>query len=209
MRLRYALALTVSLMSVATFGETLDIPAEHLRDQIRGGLLGQMLGNLNGLPHEMKYIHEPGNVTSYTPALPDGARTDDDTDFEWVYIKVMQDENCLLLPPTRIAQLWKGRINTRIWCSNQYARQLMDLGSRPNRTELHDGHHRRRTRPDHATVHDDDRAGLCHRRHRRHSRRGSDRRRSREYRSPNRSRCARLACAASRQLAENTSTAQR
>ena len=107
------------------------MPADVLRDKIRGGLLGQILGNLNGLPHEMKYIDEPGNVTEYTPALPEGAWTDDDTDFEWVYIKVMQDENCLLLPPERISRLWRERINKRIWCSNQYARQLMDLGIDP------------------------------------------------------------------------------
>jgi len=136
MRWKLILALCTSVLSTVAFGETIDIPAERLRDQIRGGLLGQILGNLNGLPHEMKYIDEPGDVTSYTPALPEGARTDDDTDFEWVYIKVMQDENCRLLPPARIAQLWKERINTRIWCSNQYARQLMDLGLDPPLTGM-------------------------------------------------------------------------
>ncbi len=114
----------------------INIPAEVLRDKIRGGLLGQILGDLNGLPHEMKYIAEPGNVTEYTPSLPQGAWTDDDTDFEWVYIKTMQDENCLLLPPERISRLWKERINKRIWCSNQYARQLMDLGIDPPLTGM-------------------------------------------------------------------------
>jgi hypothetical protein len=114
----------------------IDIPAEVLRDKIRGGLIGQLLGNLNGLPHEMKYIAEPGNVTQYTPSLPQGAWTDDDTDFEWVYIKVMEDENCLLLPPQRISRLWRERINTRIWCSNLYARQLMDLGIDPPLTGM-------------------------------------------------------------------------
>jgi hypothetical protein len=113
-----------------------DIRAETLRDKIRGGLLGQLLGNLNGLSHEMKYIAEPGKVAEYTPALPEGAWTDDDTDFEWVYIKVMQDEDCLLLPPQRIRRLWRERINRRIWCSNLYARQLMDLGIDPPLTGM-------------------------------------------------------------------------
>jgi hypothetical protein len=112
------------------------ISAKVLRDKIRGGLLGQILGDLNGLPHEMKYIAEPGNVTGYTPSLLQGAWTDDDTDFEWVYIKVMQDEDCLLLSPRRISRLWKERINKRIWCSNQYARQLMDLGIDPPLTGI-------------------------------------------------------------------------
>ena len=37
-----------------------------------------------------EYIAEPGHVEKYTPALPEGAWTDDDTDFEWVYILEMQ-----------------------------------------------------------------------------------------------------------------------
>jgi hypothetical protein len=108
-----------------------EISGEELQDKIRGGLLGQMLGNLNGIPHEMEYIDEPGNVQDYTPALPNGARTDDDTDFEWVYVKVMQDENTIYLKPERLAELWKERINSGIWCSNRYSRYLMDLGIEP------------------------------------------------------------------------------
>lgn len=108
-----------------------EISGEVLRDKIRGGLLGQMLGNLNGLPHENKYIHDPGNVEQYTPSLPEGARTDDDTDFEWVYIVAMQDEDKIFLSSTRIAELWRNRINKGIYCSNLYARRLMDLGIEP------------------------------------------------------------------------------
>ena len=109
----------------------MQLSAEVLRDKIRGGLLGQLLGNLNGIEHEMKYINEPGNVAEYVPALADGARTDDDTDLEWVYIVAMQRHNTIMLPPHLIVQLWKERINKRIWCSNQYARQLMDIGVQP------------------------------------------------------------------------------
>ena len=108
-----------------------EISVEQLRDQVRGGLLGQILGNLNGILHEMQYIEEPGNVQNYTPALPNGARTDDDTDFEWVYVKVMQDENTIFLSPDRLSELWKERINSGIWCSNRYSRYLMDLGITP------------------------------------------------------------------------------
>jgi len=111
-----------------------EIPAEVLRDKIRGGLLGQILGNLNGIPHEMRYINEPGNVTEYVPALPEGAWTDDDTDFEWVYVDAMQRQGAILIPHSEIAALWKTRINRRIWCSNQYARVLMDLGLEPPMT---------------------------------------------------------------------------
>ncbi len=39
-----------------------------------------------------------GNVTEYTPSLPDGAWTDDDTDFEWVYILAMQARGVTRIP---------------------------------------------------------------------------------------------------------------
>ncbi|MHC4583358.1 MAG: ADP-ribosylglycohydrolase family protein [Planctomycetota bacterium] len=137
------ITITTALLIIASFAinnpayaadNSIDMPAETLRDKIRGGLLGQLLGNLNGLKHEMKYINAPGNVNEYTPALPEGARTDDDTDLEWVYIVAMQRNNTILLPPHLITQLWKQRINNRIWCSNQYARQLMDIGFQPPQT---------------------------------------------------------------------------
>jgi ADP-ribosylglycohydrolase len=112
-------------------GRVFEIRADALEDKIRGGFLGQLLGDLNGLKHEMKYIAEPGSVESYTPALPDGAWTDDDTDFEWVYVVEMERSGVLFIPPRRISELWKAHINRRIWCSNQYARQLMGLGIDP------------------------------------------------------------------------------
>jgi len=61
-----------------------DIPVAVPQDKVRGGLLGEMLGDLNGLKHEMRCIAEPGNVETYVPGLPHGAWTDDDTDIEWI-----------------------------------------------------------------------------------------------------------------------------
>ncbi len=112
-------------------GAFLEISAEDLEDKIRGGLLAQLLGNLNGLPHENKYYNEPGNVRQYTPALPEGARTDDDTDIEWVYITAMQRNRTAMLSPQQITQLWQKHINSHIWCSNLYVRRLMDIGIEP------------------------------------------------------------------------------
>ena len=106
-------------------------PSDAVRDKIRGGLLGQILGDLNGLKHEMKYIGEPGNVTQYTPSLENGAWTDDDTDVEWIYIVEMERSGRLFIAPERISELWKSHINRRIWCSNLYVRQLMDIGLDP------------------------------------------------------------------------------
>ena len=124
------------LFSSILMSQVIEMPAEVLRDKIRGGLLGQILGNLNGLPHEMKYIDQPGNVKEYIPALLDGARTDDDTDFEWVYLYVMQEENEIFLSSDRLTQLWKNRINRGIWCSNRYSRHLMTLGFQPPQTSM-------------------------------------------------------------------------
>jgi len=109
----------------------IQIPVETVIDKIRGGLMGQMLGNLNGIPHEMQYIDVPGNVKNYIPSLPAGAWTDDDTDFEWVYIVEMQKSRNVFLSPDEIAALWRERINRGIWCANRYARYLMDIGLKP------------------------------------------------------------------------------
>jgi ADP-ribosylglycohydrolase len=122
----------LAVASTAAFGAgTVTIPAGKLHDQIRGGMLGHMLGDLNGLKHEMRYIAEPGNVESYVPELADGAWTDDDTDIEWIYIVEMQRAKQLMVPPARIAELWKRHINRRIWCSHKYLRQLLEIGIQP------------------------------------------------------------------------------
>ena len=111
--------------------EFIEISADTLADKIRGGLVAQIIGNLNGIPHENKYYKTGGNVRQYTPYLPDGAYTDDDTDIEWVYIYSMQNEKTTRLSPDRITGLWKRHINKNVWCSNKYARLLMDLNIKP------------------------------------------------------------------------------
>src|SRR5262245_30817 len=92
------LAAGLPLLAQNRSGQTVEIPADILEDKIRGGFLGQVIGDLNGLEHEMKYIAEPGNVQEYTPALPEGAWTDDDTDIEWPYLLEMQKTGNILLP---------------------------------------------------------------------------------------------------------------
>ena len=118
-------------VSAASADDWIEIPADVLEDKIRGGLLGQLLGNLNGLPHENKYIDEPGNVEGYVPGLPEGARTDDDTDIEWVYISEMARTGEIVIPYYRIGELWRKHINRNIWCANAYAKVLMDIGYDP------------------------------------------------------------------------------
>ena len=116
---------------IVSQNEKITIPAEIVVDKIRGGLLGQILGNLNGIPHEMSYINEPGNVQNYIPSLPDGARSDDDTDFEWFYIFEMQKNRNIFLSTDYITTLWRERVNRGVWCSNRFVRYLMDIGLKP------------------------------------------------------------------------------
>ncbi len=133
MRILTAFLLLVSGAALAAAQEPrpVEIPEEVLEDKIRGGLLGQIFGNLNGLPHEMKYIKEPGKVETYTPSLTKGAWTDDDTDIEWVYLVEMQKTGKLYVPEKRIRELWQANMNGGVWCANLYARHLLDLGIEP------------------------------------------------------------------------------
>jgi len=110
------------------------LPAEMVVDKIRGGMLGMMIGNMNGWPYEFKCYGKYGDVKTYIPALPEGAQTDDDTDFEWVYIYNMQKTRNAYLPYNDISTYWKNSINDGIWCANRYARYLMDLGIQPPMT---------------------------------------------------------------------------
>lgn len=110
------------------------LPAEMVVDKIRGGILGMMIGNMNGWPYEFKSYGKYGDVKTYIPALPEGAQTDDDTDFEWVYIYNMQKTRNAYLPYNEISNYWKSSINDGIWCANRYARYLMDLGIQPPMT---------------------------------------------------------------------------
>jgi ADP-ribosylglycohydrolase len=111
--------------------QLLEIPCEQVLDKVRGGLLGQIIGNINGIPHEFKYNETPGNVTDYVPTLKDGAFTDDDTDIEWVYLNHMERTNQLFLDSDQLADIWKQSFNQRIWCSNGYVRRLLDIGINP------------------------------------------------------------------------------
>jgi ADP-ribosylglycohydrolase len=127
----WALISVGSLACFAATPSTQDIPVAVVQDKVRGGFLGQLFGDLNGLVHEMKYIAEPGNVQTYVPNLSKGAWTDDDTDIEWIYVTEMARSKELLLSPQRLTELWKSHINRRIWCSHQYLRQLMEIGIQP------------------------------------------------------------------------------
>ncbi len=126
-----AICMVMSSCKPVVEEHSVEITAEALHDKINGGILGQFFGNLNGLEHENKYTDEPGNVTEYTPDLSNGTFTDDDTDIEFVYVYHMLGEEKLELSYDRIYALWKENLNDMIWCSNLYARKLMEIGLQP------------------------------------------------------------------------------
>ncbi|MGB3006560.1 MAG: ADP-ribosylglycohydrolase family protein [Chitinophagaceae bacterium] len=138
MKIRVTYCLAVFLLIYCSFNKlnaqitkekkVITLPAEMVVDKIRGGMLGMMIGNMNGWPYEFKFYGKYGDVKTYIPSLPEGAQTDDDTDFEWVYIYNMQKTRNAYLPYNDISTYWKKSINDGIWCANRYARYLMDLG---------------------------------------------------------------------------------
>ncbi len=129
------LILLIGIIAILTgCNRTVKIEETTLKDKIKGGLVGQLIGNLNGLPYEEKYNNEPGTLSGYIPGLPLGAFTDDDTDIEWMYIYFMEKYKILLLPYDTIANIWKRNMNYKIYSTNTYARQLMEIGFDPSET---------------------------------------------------------------------------
>ena len=75
------------------------IALDELRDKIAGAWLGQMVGNMYGLPFENKFIEKEGDESKfpfgYSKSLVkmeqyDGAFSDDDTDVEYLYLMLME-----------------------------------------------------------------------------------------------------------------------
>ncbi len=113
--------------------ERVTLSAADYYDKVHGAWLGECVGNMFGLPYEMKFIDEPGPEVRFKPDYCDGARSDDDTDFEYVYLHALE-EHGIDLTYAETAEEWKSHINRRIWVANKRARQLMDEGVLPPET---------------------------------------------------------------------------
>jgi len=113
---------------------TRDVTREELLDRIHGGWVGTMIGGIEGLAHEFKYNDTPRDTLPDFALLPDGAKTDDDNDFEWTHLYFMDKEGVLKIPYERIVTIWKANMNTGLWCANKAARDLMDKGVVPPAT---------------------------------------------------------------------------
>lgn len=114
------------------------ISKAELRDKIAGAWIGQMIGNIYGLPHENKYINAPGVEAwpyGYTKNLDKlktykGAFSDDDTDVEYMYLLNMEKYG---YEPTyeNMREAWMFHIRDRVWLANRATLGLMHFGYTP------------------------------------------------------------------------------
>lgn len=115
------------------------ISKEEMEDKIAGAWLGQLIGNFYGLPFENKFIEQPGPEENwpygYTKNLDrlertGGAFSDDDTDFEYIYLMQMEKYGC---EPTyaQLRDAWLHHVRDRVWLANRAALGLMHHGFTP------------------------------------------------------------------------------
>ncbi len=119
-------------------GKEKSISLEEMKDKIAGAWIGQMIGNIYGLPHENKYVNDPGPENwpyGYSKNLDklksfQGAFSDDDTDVEYMYLLQMNKYG----PEPAYEQLreaWMYHIRDRVWLANRGALGLMHFGFTP------------------------------------------------------------------------------
>ncbi len=118
--------------------KTKAISVSELRDKIAGAWIGQMIGNIYGLPHENKYVNAPGSEKwpyGYTKNLDklkkyNGAFSDDDTDVEYMYLLTMEKFG---YEPTyeQMREAWMFHVRDRVWLANRGALGLMHFGYTP------------------------------------------------------------------------------
>ncbi|MDP2722219.1 MAG: ADP-ribosylglycohydrolase family protein [Bacteroidales bacterium] len=138
----FELTLIASLVFLVHFISFAKKPAKikvsELKDKIAAAWIGQMIGNIYGLPHENKYVNAPGSENwpyGYTKNIDKlkkykGAFSDDDTDVEYMYLLQMQKFG----PEPTYAELrdaWMYHIRDRVWLANRGALGLMHFGYTP------------------------------------------------------------------------------
>ena len=116
----------------------LKISVEEYQDKVYASWLAQCIGNIYGLPHENRYIDEPGPETfPYGYDEKDerlkeanGAFSDDDTDIEYMYLLAMEKYGT---EPTyaQLAQSWKYHVRDRVWLANRAALGAMHYSFTP------------------------------------------------------------------------------
>lgn len=134
----FIFSLSIWFVTNALGATTKKITLSELEDKIAGAWIGQMIGNIYGLPFENKFVenHGPENWPyGYTKNLDKlrktgGAFSDDDTDVEYMYLIQMEKYG---FEPTYqdITEAWMYHIRDRVWLANRAALGLMHYGMTP------------------------------------------------------------------------------
>lgn len=138
-QLKYIVTALLLLLAGSTAARSRSISMEELRDKIAGAWIGQMVGNIYGLPFENKFVGEPGSEADFPYgysknlaklAQYDGAFSDDDTDIEYLYLTLMEKYGS---EPTyaQMREGWMYHIRDRVWLANRAALGLMHYGFTP------------------------------------------------------------------------------
>lgn len=153
MRIRINILIIILFTSISIFAQKknevvsskITIEMSVLHDKIAAAWIGQMIGNMYGLPHEGKYVNAPGAEKwpyGYSKSLDklkkyEGAFSDDDTDVEYMYLLQM-----LKFGPeptyVQLSKAWMYHIRDRVWLANRAALGLMHFGYTPPFTGMKD-----------------------------------------------------------------------
>jgi len=110
------------------------LPASIYYDKALGSWIGEMIGNILGLPTEGHSIETPDSeYIAYYSEVPEGAFTDDDTSMEWVFLHMLEERG-LEITYSQVREEWVEHINEAIWVANARARELMGKGYVPPET---------------------------------------------------------------------------
>jgi ADP-ribosylglycohydrolase len=105
--------------------------ADYL-DKVKGGFVGQLVGNIFGLPYEGQSTYTPGPADiTYYKEVPSMAFSDDDTFVELVALKNLED-NGIDATPAQLAAEWMAHIpRGGVACANFVALENFHRGIMP------------------------------------------------------------------------------
>ena len=116
------------------------ISKAEYEDKVYASWIGQIIGNIYGLPHECQYIdsHRPDSLRNFKyseyhlklMSEIDGAFSDDDTDIEYMYLLQMEEKG---VEPSYIdlSKAWVNHVRDRVWLANRAAVAAMKNGLQP------------------------------------------------------------------------------
>ena len=124
----------------SNFNKYYIISKSEYYNKVYASWLGQIIGNIYGLPHECQYVDEPrpenfGKMSYEKNQLQlmkevNGSFSDDDTDIEYMYLLQMEKHG---IEPSyyQLAEAWQYHVRERVWLANRAAIGAMKIGLTP------------------------------------------------------------------------------